>query len=125
MAIKKGDEVLKNIGRIIRENIRKGDIVAQIWGEEFTILLPDTNEEKATEISNKIREAVERKTLWCRRIQSKGMLTISAGVSVVFPDKAKDEMQLLKSSDDALYRAKFLSKTKLKHINLYRFVKEI
>jgi len=108
----KGDEVLKNIGRIIRENIRKGDIAARYGGEEFTILLPDTNEEKATEISNKIREAVEKENFYGEENQPKGMLTISAGVSV-FPDKAKDEMQLLKSSDDALYRAKFFNKNKV------------
>ena len=52
----KGDEVLKSIGKILRENIRKEDIVARYGGEEFAIILPNIKEDEAIIIADNIRE---------------------------------------------------------------------
>ncbi|WP_418223386.1 diguanylate cyclase [Clostridium isatidis] len=108
----KGDEVLKTIGEIVKANIRDDDFAARYGGEEFAIILPETNEEEAIKIANKIREAVEKESFYGEENQPNKVLTISAGVSV-FPDRAKDEVQLLKSADDALYRAKFFNKNRV------------
>lgn len=108
----KGDEVLKIIGKIVKANIRDDDFAARYGGEEFAIILPETNEEEAIKIANKIREAVEKESFYGEENQPNKVLTISAGVSV-FPDRAKDEVQLLKSADDALYRAKFFNKNRV------------
>lgn len=107
-----GDEVLKTIGEIVKANIRDDDFAARYGGEEFAIILPETNEEEAIKIANKIREAVEKESFYGEENQPNKVLTISAGVSV-FPDRAKDEVQLLKSADDALYRAKFFNKNRV------------
>ncbi|MBU5454141.1 bifunctional diguanylate cyclase/phosphohydrolase [Caproiciproducens sp. MSJ-32] len=108
----KGDEVLKTIGEIVKRNVRKEDFAARYGGEEFAIILPETNEEEALRIADKIREAVEKESFYGEENQPNKVLTISAGVSV-FPDNAKDEVQLLKSADDALYRAKFFNKNRV------------
>ncbi|MEQ8198503.1 MAG: diguanylate cyclase [Clostridiaceae bacterium] len=108
----KGDEVLKKIGEILKKNVREEDIVARYGGEEFAIIFPDTNEDEALEISEKIRNEVEKTYFDGEENQPNGKLTISMGVSV-FPEKARDHTELLKSSDDALYRAKFFEKNRV------------
>ena len=108
----KGDEVLKNIGKILRENIRKEDIVARYGGEEFAILLPNIKEDEAIIIADNIRKIIESTKFYGEENQPKGKLTVSMGVSV-YPDKAKTEIELIKSADDALYRAKFFNKNRV------------
>ena len=51
----KGDEVLREIGRIIRANIRKGDLVGRYGGEEFILVLPETGDIDAYKVCEKIR----------------------------------------------------------------------
>lgn len=108
----KGDDVLKNIGKILRANIRKDDLVARYGGEEFAILLPNTTEDEAMVIADKIRKNIEDTKFYGEENQPNGVLTASMGVSV-YPDKAKDDVTLIKSADDALYRAKFFNKNRV------------
>ena len=108
----KGDEVLSKIGEIVLNNIRKTDIPARYGGEEFAILLQDTNEEEAIVIANRLRRLIEEEKFYGEENQPNGKLTVSMGVSV-YPDKARNELELIKSSDDALYRAKFFNKNRV------------
>lgn len=107
-----GDEVLKTIGKILRENLRKNDISARYGGEEFAIILPDTTEDEAVLIADKIRRIIESTKFVGEENQPNGVLTASMGISV-YPDKAKDDVTLIKSADDALYRAKFFMKNRV------------
>ncbi|MCF0148175.1 MAG: diguanylate cyclase [Clostridium sp.] len=107
-----GDEVLKSIGKILRENLRENDISARYGGEEFAIILPDTNEDQAVLIADKIRRIIESTKFVGEENQPSGVLTASMGISV-YPDKAKDDVTLIKSADDALYRAKFFMKNRV------------
>lgn len=107
-----GDEVLKNIGIILTENTRQQDIVARYGGEEFAIILPETEEKKAIDIAEKIRFVVEQFKFKGEENQPNGSVTISLGIST-FPRKAKSCTELINSSDDALYRAKFLNKNRV------------
>ncbi|MBU3136495.1 diguanylate cyclase [Clostridium gasigenes] len=108
----KGDEVLKNIGKILQENIGKKDIVARYGGEEFAVLLPNIKENEAIIIADNIRGIIESTKFYGEENQPKGKLTVSMGVSV-YPDKCKTEIELIKSADDALYRAKFFNKNRV------------
>lgn len=108
----KGDYVLKRIGELIKENRRTEDIAARYGGEEFALLLPNTGENEALNIAEKIRSEIESTYFEGEETQPKGKITVSIGVSV-FPDKAKDEIELIKSTDDALYRAKFFDKNRV------------
>ncbi|WP_288222028.1 diguanylate cyclase [uncultured Clostridium sp.] len=108
----KGDEVLRTIGRILRENLRENDIAARYGGEEFAIILPNTNENEAVVIADKIRKVIEETKFYGEENQPNGVLTASMGISV-YPDKAKNDVTLIKSADDALYRAKFFKKNRV------------
>ncbi|MBE6054455.1 MAG: diguanylate cyclase [Clostridium sartagoforme] len=107
-----GDEVLRSIGKILRESLREQDIAARYGGEEFAIILPNTNEKEAMIIADKIRETIEKTKFYGEENQPNGVLTASMGVSV-YPSKAKDDVTLIKSADDALYRAKFFMKNRV------------
>ena len=107
-----GDVVLKTIGRILTEISREQDIVARYGGEEFAVILPDTDEKGAIVIAENIRRKIEKTYFEGEENQPKGKLTASIGISV-YPDKAKDDMELIKSADDALYRAKFFNKNRV------------
>ena len=61
------------------------------------------------EIANKIRMIIEKTKFYGEENQPNGVLTVSMGIST-FPDKARNEVELIKSADDALYRAKFFIK---------------
>ncbi|MBC2579786.1 diguanylate cyclase [Clostridium sp. DJ247] len=108
----KGDEILKTIGFILKSNVRKDDIVARYGGEEFTVVLPNTSESDALIIAERIRLAVEQWKFEGEENQPNGKITVSVGVST-FPSKAKNEIDLVNSADDALYRAKFFNKNRV------------
>ncbi|MTK12520.1 MAG: diguanylate cyclase, partial [Clostridiaceae bacterium] len=118
----KGDEVLKKIGYILKNNVRESDIVARYGGEEFSIILPDTDENDALVVAERIRAAVEMWKFEGEEDQPKGKITISVGVST-FPIKAKNEMELVNSADDALYRAKFFNKNRVE--TYYSVIEEL
>lgn len=108
----KGDEVLKNIGILLKEISRPKDIVARYGGEEFALILPNTNENEVIKIGEHIRRNIETTYFEGEENQPNGKLTVSVGISV-FPDKAKNDIDLIKSADDALYRAKFFNKNRV------------
>jgi diguanylate cyclase (GGDEF)-like protein len=108
----KGDEVLRIIGSLLKNLARKEDIVARYGGEEFSIILPNTSEKNAFTIAETIRKVIEETYFYGEENQPNGKITASIGVSV-YPDKAKNDMELIKSADDALYRAKFFNKNRV------------
>lgn len=107
-----GDTVLIDISRILRENVGENDIVARYAGDEFAILMPDVGEEQVTVVAERIRDQIEKEHFEGEENMPDKNLTVSVGVSV-YPDKANSEMSLIKSADDALYRAKFFNKNRV------------
>ncbi|MCY6484772.1 diguanylate cyclase [Clostridium aestuarii] len=107
-----GDKVLKKIGTILKNCARNKDIVARYGGEEFTIILPNAEEQEAIYIAEKIRLNIEQSEFEGEENQPNGKITVSLGVST-FPDKAKNDIELIKYADDALYRAKFFNKNRV------------
>lgn len=108
----KGDNILRELAEIVTKSVREKDIVARYGGEEFAVILEDTTEKETLEIAERIRANVEETYFDGEENQPKGKITASIGISV-FPDKAKDELELIKSADDALYRAKFFNKNRV------------
>ncbi len=108
----KGDQVLKTIADILKEFTRKDDVAARYGGEEFVIILPETGEDCAVRIGERIRQKIEQTYFENQQLQPNGNLTISVGVSS-FPEKVETADQLVKNADDALYRAKIFNKNRV------------
>ena len=108
----KGDNVLKDISRILKENTRGTDIASRYGGEEFAVILPETAEKEALVIGERLRSAIHNQYFEGQEYLPNGNLTVSIGVSV-FPDKAESEYEIVKYADEALYRAKFLRKNRV------------
>lgn len=100
-----GNEVLKELARILKVNTRDIDIVARYGGEEFSIVLPQTDKEKALATAERIRAAVEGFDFPNGETQPGGRVTISMGVAM-FHDDGKTSSELVGKADEALYQAK-------------------
>ncbi|MGB9803739.1 diguanylate cyclase [Desulfofundulus sp.] len=100
-----GDEILRQLARLFTSNIREMDTVYRYGGEEFIILLPQTDLAGATAVAEKLRQRVEKHPFLYGEKQPGGRLTISLGVAV-YPDHARDDEGLILAADRAMYRAK-------------------
>jgi diguanylate cyclase (GGDEF)-like protein len=99
-----GDLVLKAIATICQQNIRGPDSVARWGGEEFVILLPETDQAQALIVAEKIRQAVAQ-FVHCSHEHDTFNVTVSQGVTSLLPgDNTLDE--LLSRADQAMYKAK-------------------
>lgn len=97
-----GDIVLKSVAQRAQENLRRNDVVARYGGDEFVILLPDTPLERAIDVAERIRLAIEAVPVEVNGKQVS--CTISAGVSCI-PGETNLE-PLIQHADQALYIAK-------------------
>jgi diguanylate cyclase (GGDEF)-like protein len=100
-----GDEVLKSIGSILKKWTRNVDVVSRYGGDEFTILLPETDEEGAMTVARRLKKRVEDTYFPFESSQPTGSLTISMGIAS-FPESAVSSKELIKNADDAMYNAK-------------------
>lgn len=100
-----GDEVLRNLGRILKETVRENDIVARYGGEEFAIILPAVDTQGALVLAERIRERVEEAPFEHEEVQPFGKITVSIGQAAL-PDSAKNYKELIYRADTALYAAK-------------------
>jgi len=98
-----GDLALKEIAQTLQENIRESDTLGRYGGDEFSILLPETDLPQAIEIAERLRSIVAEKPLKINNISF--TMTISIGISSV-NESIVDFSHLLISADMALYEAK-------------------
>jgi len=97
-----GDRVLQAIGQIIQSKIRKADLGGRYGGEEFIVLMPDTDERAVVTIAERIRQAVEA-------AKPEGIeVTLSIGVAAgrLDSDAERELQKLIGRADTNLYRAK-------------------
>ncbi|WP_254849532.1 sensor domain-containing diguanylate cyclase [Thalassotalea sp. PP2-459] len=99
-----GDEVLITVSKHLLPNLRSEDVLARIGGEEFAIVLPDTNLEQAKHIAERIRQQQDSIRLtghW----QGELNVQVSVGVAIMLNDDSTFDM-LFSRADKALYMAK-------------------
>ena len=101
-----GDECLRNISTIIRDNIKRpGDLAARYGGEEFAVVLPGTDYVVAFLVAEKIRRAVQQADI--RHSEGvEGIVTVSLGVCAYNPASQDQPDDLVGAADKALYVAK-------------------
>lgn len=99
-----GDKVLKGVTKRIKAKVRETDIVSRYGGEEFTVLLPNTDLAGAIIIAENIRSGLERSRF--RNGQETVRITVSVGVVSLFQHLPDSPQQLLDFADSALYISK-------------------
>jgi len=103
----KGDECLKLIAETLDKiATRSVDMVARFGGEEFAILLPDTDLQQCRKIAENCRSAIFKLQIPHEYSSVSNVVTISLGVSSSRPKKGVDSLSLIKSADKLLYQAK-------------------
>jgi diguanylate cyclase (GGDEF)-like protein/PAS domain S-box-containing protein len=101
-----GDQVLRQIAALLRQGVRLSDVACRYGGEEFAVLLPNTNMAHALMLANRLRRQIEDAS-WER-----GTLTVSIGVGSS-PQGLLDAPQLIHVTDAALYEAKAQGKNRV------------
>jgi diguanylate cyclase (GGDEF)-like protein len=106
-----GSRCLKQLGQVMRQYVRQVDTTARYGGDEFTILLVDTDFESAQRVAERIRRAVEDHLFEGARPRPL-RLTVSVGLAN-YPRHARTRDELLDLADKAMYRAKSLGRNRV------------
>lgn len=111
-----GDECLAAIANEIKQTVKRPrDVAARFGGEEFMVLLPETNREGAGFIAEKLLSGIRRLNMEHIGSPVHKIVTVSIGVAVVIPDESINMDNFLIMTDSALYTAKNEGR------NCYRF----
>ncbi|CAA9233702.1 MAG: hypothetical protein AVDCRST_MAG50-1210 [uncultured Acidimicrobiales bacterium] len=100
-----GDEVLRALGSVFRDQTRGGDIAYRYGGEEFLLLLPDQTPATAAIVGERIRAAVEQLSI-VHSASPSGIVTMSVGIAASQPGDTVSSEGVLAAADAALYAAK-------------------
>lgn len=98
-----GDAILNQVARLLQSCIRQSDLIARLGGEEFILLLPETELDGAIQAAEKLRQAIEHMSFIVG--QQAICITASFGVSPIIPNKEK-QINYYAECDRALYLAK-------------------
>jgi diguanylate cyclase (GGDEF)-like protein len=98
-----GDKALCSVAQALRRNLRPGDHLGRYGGEEFAVILPDTDADEAGRVAERLRAAVAGlEPDWA---SGAARVTLSGGIAFATPGRS-DFSQLMVRADQALYRAK-------------------
>ena len=101
-----GDLVLKEIGHLLKKYSREFDKTCRYGGEEFSIILPQTNKEQGFLIAERLRQEIEAYSF--SRVNTKEPLKITVSVGLAtYPLDAQTKEELITQADKAMYIAKF------------------
>lgn len=116
-----GDSVLRELALRVKECLRLSDIATRYGGEEFTLLLPQTDATEAAKLAERIRSRIQAKPI---AIHGGGSVevTVSIGVSALSPgsdreDPQQNAKQLIEAADQALYKAKESGRNRIQLAN--------
>jgi diguanylate cyclase (GGDEF)-like protein len=107
-----GDKLIISIARVIEDSLRETDVLARYGGDEFVVILTETPHDRAIEVAERIRAAVENTSFSAagERVSS----TISVGVSS-FTQDAEQQDGIMIRADKKLYESKRKGKNTVSH----------
>ncbi len=94
-----GDDALRTVGWLLKESLRDFDVAGRVGGEEFAVILPETDETEALLVAERLRKAIGEFRWPLRRISA------SLGVATFYGSDAEQEL-IVEAADQALYQAK-------------------
>ncbi|HXT16972.1 MAG TPA: diguanylate cyclase [Gemmatimonadaceae bacterium] len=100
-----GDSVLRQLGALLEDAVRKVDVVARYGGEEFVVILPETSNDGATIFAERLRERIEGQAFDVS-VDRPVHLTVSIGIATFPSPRITSTEDLFARADEALYRAK-------------------
>lgn len=107
-----GDEALRTVARIMRQSVRRSDLVARYGGEELVLIMPRTTLEQARKRLETIREAVAAEPVELPKREKSVPLTVSAGVAA-WPADGDNPEDLVHIADARLFQAKALGRNRV------------
>lgn len=112
-----GDDILKQVAKILQETARTNDIVARYGGEEFVLILPETDADDSMTVAERLREAIQA-AAW-----SNSAITISLGVATLKPEMTAAAM--ISAADQSLYLSKQHGRNRSTHADEPRDTAEL
>ena len=110
-----GDQVLRQVGAVLRDQTRVNDTTARYGGEEFVILMPGTDAGTARLVAQRLLNAVAE-IAWPFR-----SVTLSFGIVTALPESA-DAARIISDADEALYQSKRQGRNRITHVEqVHRF----
>lgn len=100
-----GDALLRGLSALLRKSMRPGDLCCRYGGEEFMVLMPQTDPDTAFMVAERLRQRIEDQVFTHQEKQPGGNLTISGGVSA-YPNDGQALDELVQHADEALYDSK-------------------
>ncbi|SHJ25505.1 diguanylate cyclase domain-containing protein [Halodesulfovibrio aestuarii] len=103
----KGDECLVQVAQALADTVKRDvDRTARVGGEEFAIILPDTELAGAQHVAERVRDNVELLAIQHKGSPVSEHVTVSVGAASIIPTQKEDTLSLIKAADAALYKAK-------------------
>lgn len=104
-----GDEALIHLVRVVKETLRPSDVIARFGGEEFVIILPETDVGEGVQTMTRLQRELTKKFFLHKN--EKLLITFSAGVALRMPGESSDN--LIARADQALYKAKMAGRNRV------------
>jgi diguanylate cyclase (GGDEF)-like protein len=112
-----GDYVLRETAELLKKSLRKSDVAVRYGGEEFAVLLPETPQEGAFILAERLREKLASS---CFKYNEQAIyVTMSIGIAAHSPETDSSNADLIKKADTALYRAKEDGRNRCCHFSDY------